>query len=183
MFNSPFDSFHNTVAEAKQEGEQLDRLLTISTPRERQLVAVMALVLSMLMAWLFFGDVARSLAVNGVVVGPSKVMHEGNQSVQALIWIESEAASHFKAGMPAAIDLGMADREADSLEGRVVTISALPSSEDLTGLESAVPVTVHRIDIALDASLDIASLAGRKCRVVIELGRQSPAAFLRMRRS
>lgn len=183
MFNSPFDSFHNTVAEAKQEGEQLDRLLTISTPRERQLVAVMALVLSLLMAWLFFGDVARSLAADGVVVGPSKIVHEGNQSVQALIWIESEVAAHFKAGMPAAIDLGMADREADSLEGRVVTISALRPSEDLEGFESAVPVTVHRVDIALDTSRNIASLAGRKCRVVIELGGQTPVDFLRMRRS
>ena len=183
MFNSPFDSFHNTVAEAKQEGEQLDRLLTISTPRERQLVAVVALALSILTAWLFFGDVARSLAVDGVVVGPGKVANEGNQSVQALIWIESDVASRFKTGMPAAIDLGAADRDADTLEGKVVTISAVPSSKGLTGFESAVPVTVHRVDIALDASLDIASLAGSKCRVVIEVGRQSPVAFLRMRRS
>ena len=183
MFNSPFDSFHNTVAEAKQEGEQLDRLLTISTPRERQLLVVIALVLSILTAWLFLGDAARSLAVDGVVVGPGKVAHEGNQSVQALIWIESEVESHFKAGMPATIALGMADREAETLEGKVVTISAVPSSEGLTGFESAVPVTVHRVDIALDASLDIASLAGSKCRVVIKLGRQSPVAFLRMRRS
>ena len=46
MFNNPFDSFHNTVAEAKQEREQLDRLLTISTPRERLLVAAIALLLA-----------------------------------------------------------------------------------------------------------------------------------------
>ena len=183
MFNSPFDSFHDTVAEAKREGEQLDRLLTISTPRERLLVAIIALVLSILTVWLLFGGVARSLAVDGVVVGPGKSSIEGSQSVQALIWIESEVASHFKAGMPAAIDLGIADQEADTLAGRVVTISAVPSSPALAGFESAVPVSVHRVDIALDANLDFATLGGRKCRVVIELGKESPVGLLRIGRS
>ena len=183
MFNSPFDSFHNTVADAKRDGEQLDRLLTISTPRERLLVAIIALVLSILTGWLFFGDVGRSLAVDGVVVGPGKSSIEGSQSVQALIWIDSEFASHFRAGMPAAIDLAMADRKTDTLDGKVVTISAVPSSEGLTGFASAVPVSVHRVELALDASLDLATLAGAKCRVVIELGRQSPVRLLRMRRS
>ena len=43
MFNSPFGSFQDTVAAAKEEREQLDRLLTISTPRERLLVAAASL--------------------------------------------------------------------------------------------------------------------------------------------
>ena len=50
MFNSPFNSFHDTVAEAKEEREQLDRLLTISTPRERLLVAAIGLLLIALRA-------------------------------------------------------------------------------------------------------------------------------------
>ena len=57
MFNNPFDSFHNTVAQAKEEREQLDRLLTISTPRERLLLGVIVLSLVVLAAWLFFGNV------------------------------------------------------------------------------------------------------------------------------
>ena len=70
MFNNPLDSFHNTVAEAKEEREQLDRLLTISTPRERLLVGVIAALLVILAVWLFFGTVSRSVAVNGVLVEP-----------------------------------------------------------------------------------------------------------------
>ena len=183
MFSNPFDSFHNTVAEAKQEREQLDRLLTISTPRERLLVAVIALLLLVLAAWLFLGSVTRSLAIDGVLVEPGEELLEGNRSLHALIWVESDVAPHFKAGMPALVELDMADGQAATLDGRVATISALPLSQGLAAFESQVPVSVHRVEIALDTSLDVASLAGRDCRIIIELGRQPPVALFRMRRS
>ena len=183
MFNGPFESIDNTVAEAKREREQLDRLLTISTPRERLLVAGIALLLFVLAAWLFFGSVGRSLAVDGVLVEPGNTSAAGNSSVQALIWVESDVAPYFKAGTPAVIELGLADGEAGTLDGRVATISAVPLSGRLAALESAAPMSVHRVDIELDARLDFTSLASRECRIVIELGRQSPVALLRMRRS
>ena len=112
MFNNPFDSFHNTVAEAKEEREQLDRLLTISTPRERLLVAVIALLLFILAAWLFFGSMARSLAVDGVLVEPGENLLEGNRTVQVLVWARSDVAPHIKAGMPAVIELEKSDGQA-----------------------------------------------------------------------
>ncbi len=183
MFNNPFDSFHNTVAEAKQEREQLDRLLTISTPRERLLVALIALLLSILVAWLFVGDVTRSLAVAGVLVEPGEDSLEGSRSVQALIWIESDVAPHFKVGMPSVLELEMADGGPDTLDGTVARISAVPQPEALAAFESVVPVSVHRVDIALDRSLDFASLASTECRLVIELGGQSPVELLLARRS
>ena len=183
MFNNPFDSFHNTVAEAKQEREQLNRLLTISTPRERLLVAVIALLLSILATWLFFGSVTRSLAVAGVLVEPAENLLEGSRSVQALIWVESDVAPHFKVGMPSVLELEMADGEADTLDGQVTTISAVPFPEGLAAFESLAPVSMHRVDIALDASLDFASLASKECRIVIELGGQSPVELLLTRRS
>ena len=182
MFNNPFDSFHNTVAEAKEEREQLDRLLTVSTPRERLLVAVIALSLFVLAGWLFFGDVPRSIAVNGALVQASENPPESSRSVQALVWVESDVGVHIKAGMPAAIELKMADGGAGLLDGKVTTIAALPLSEGLAAFESTAPVSAYRVDIKLDKSHDPASLAGRECRIVIELGRQSPVALLRMRR-
>ena len=69
VFNNPFGSFQHTVAEAKEEREQLDRLLTISTPRERLLVVLIALLLLIFSAWLFFGNVSRTVAVEGVIAG------------------------------------------------------------------------------------------------------------------
>ncbi len=173
VFNNPFDSFHNTVAEAKEEREQLDRLLTISTPRERLLVAAIALFLLILVGWLFFGNVSHSLAIKGVLVEASK----GGRSLQALVWIERDVAPQIEAGMAAAIELGGADRGADALDGQVADISAIPQPEVLAAFASAAPVSVHRVVVSLDRNLDLASLAGEECRIAIELGRQSPIAL------
>ena len=178
MFNSPFDSFHNTVAEAKDEREQLHRLLTISTPRERLLVVGIALLLCILLAWLFFGSVARSLAVDGVLLEPGISSPEGNRSVQALVWIEGDVAEEIAAGVPVAMELNLAGGKSGTLDGVIETISPAPVSDELAAVASAAPVTVHRVDIALDESLDLASLAGSKCRILIELGSQAPVAFL-----
>ena len=182
MFNNPFDSFHNTVAEAKEEREQLDRLLTISTPRERLLVAVIALALVILAAWLLFGNVTRSLAVEGVLAEPSEAP-EGERSVQALVWVRSDIAPQIEAGTPVLIELAVEDGEADAVDGEVAAIAAVPLADVPATLESSAPLSVLRIDIALDEDLDFESLTARQCRIVIELGRQSPAALFGMRQS
>ncbi len=188
VFNNPFDSFHNTVAEAKEEREQLDRLLTISTPRERLLVVGIALLSVILVAWLFLGSViARTVTLEGVLVPPAQTQsgseNSGSKkSVQAIVWIERGAASQIGAGMPAAIELETADGDAETFDGEIAAISAVPSSKVLEALGPTAPVSAHRIVVSLGKSLDIESLASRKCRIVVELGRQSPVALLRTRR-
>ncbi len=183
MFNNPFDSFHDTVAEAKEEREQLDRLLTISTPRERLLVGGVALLLFILAVWLVLGNVPRSVTVDGLLVATGGNPGAGGRSVQALVWLERDVAPSISAGMPAEIELTTTDGAADALGGEVVTITAVRMYDELAGVESAAPVSVHRVDIALAEGADLASLAGRECRIVIELGRQSPAAFFGMTQS
>ena len=183
MFNNPFDSFHNTVAEAKEEREQLDRLLTVSTPRERLLVWSIAVLLILLAAWLFLGSVTRSLAVDGVLVEPGADPNQGSRSVQALVWVESDVAMDIRSGMPAIIELTTADGGADVLEGEVFAVAAVPLSEDLAEFESTVRMFVHRVDITLDEDLDPAAIASNECRIVIQLGRQPPIALFGMRRS
>ena len=205
MFNNPLNSFHDTVAEAKEEREQLDRLLTISTPRERLLVVAIAVVLCVTLAWLFYGNVAHSIAVDGVLsasglveapagrveapagqveapAGQVEAPAEGSRSVQALAWIDGGIAPRIEAGMPVVIEPDPADGEPGALGGTVRAISAVPFAGALAAFESAATGSVHRIDIALEESLDPDSLAGRKCRIVIELGRQSPITLFRMRR-
>ncbi len=182
MFNNPFDSFHNTVVEAKEEREQLDRLLTISTPRERQLVAGIAILMLILAAWLLFGSVARSLAVDGVLVEPGVGVLEDTRTMQALVWTRGDVTAHIQAGMPVVIELHGVEGDADALHGTIASLTALSLFGGLAMVESAAPVSAHRIDILLDERLALASLAGRECRIVIELGRQSPLARLRTRR-
>ena len=181
MFNNPFDSFHNTVAEAKEEREQLDRLLTVSTPRERLLVSGIALLLIALAVWLFFGSVARSLTVNGVLVEPGEGSGEGGGSVQALVWVASDVAMDIGPGMPAVIQLATADGDPGTLDGEVVSITAVPLSEDMAEFESTVRMFVHRVDIAIGESIDPAVVSGSECRIVIELGNQPPIALFGMR--
>ena len=184
MFSHPFDSFHNTVAEAKEEREQLDRLLTVSTPRERLLLAGIALLLIVLAAWLFFGSVARSVAVDGVLVEPVENSGGGARSVRALVLVDSELALEVEAGMPAVIELASADGELETLEGEVAAAPSVSSPEFLAAMESTSPVTIfHHVEIALDEEPAPASLPGREVRIVIDLGRQPPAALFGMRRT
>ena len=186
MFSNPFDSFHNTVAEAKEEREQLDRLLTVSTPRERLLLAGIAVLLIVLAAWLFFGSVARSLTVDGVLVESAENSGEAALSVQALVLVDSELALEVEAGMPAVIELATTDGELEMLGGEVAVAPSVSSPEFLEAMEmdSMSPVTIfHHVEIALDEELDPASLPGREVRIVIDLGRQPPAALFGMRRT
>ena len=175
MFNNPFDSFHNTVAEAKEEREHLDRLLTISTPRERLLVAAIAVLLIILAVWLFFGSVTRSLAVGGVLVEPGENALGQQQSLQAIVVVEPRVASQINAGMPAVLELVMADLQVVTLDGEIATIAPVASSEGM--LEFASPTPAYRIELALDEGLDVASRAVT-VRIVIDLGRQSPVELL-----
>ena len=183
MFNNLFDSFHDTVAEAKEEREQLNRLLMISTPWERLLVAVISLLMFMLAAWLVFGNVSRNVVVDGILVEPAEVVIAGDRSVQVLAWVESEIAPTIGAGMPAVIELVSADGKHDEFGGEITAVSAVPLSEELSDLEVSVPVFVRRVDIVLDEALDLSSFTSRECRVVVSLGKQSPLDLLNMRRS
>ncbi len=183
MFNNPFNSFHDTVAEAKKEREQLDRLLTVSTPRERLIVATIALVLVVFSAWLFFGNVTRSLAVDGVIVGYGENLSEDNRSVQVLIWTKGDAARDIHTKLPIVLELDTTDGEVVKFDGRITKFSSEALSEGLAMFESKAPVSVHRVDVALDEIHEFSSLTDTKCRIVIQIGSQPPIALFRVKRS
>lgn len=178
MFNNPLNSFHDTVAEAKDEREQLDRLLTISTPRERLLIVVIAIFLALFTAWLLLGNAARSLAVDGVVVGPGDNLSQNRPAVQVLIASKTEDVSHFKVGTSAQIELSLSDGKVKTLVGEVISITAAHLSEDLAAFDSSVPLSLHRINMSIDEILDFASISGLKCRIVFQLEEQSPISVL-----
>ena len=177
MFNNPFDSFHNTVAEAKEERERLYRLLTISTPRERILVAGIALLVLLLAAWLGLGGVTRTVGVAGVLVEPSGAAPEGSRRLEALVWVPRDVAPQLAPGMRVAVQFAMTDGEADTRGGQIAKVAAVPYSGPFAGLEAAAPVSAHRLDIALDEGPDVHAGAGNRCRITIELGRQSLVAL------
>ena len=174
MFNNPFDSFHDTVAKAKEEREELDRLLTISTPSERVLVGAIAVFMLVLAAWLFLGSVSGSVTVWGAQVERVEGPSAGNRSLQAVAWIDSDLAAQIVAGLPITIELITADGATSPHGGEVVNVSSVPSPEGVPTLD--LQGSHHRIEIVLDEDLDAAPLAGALHNIIIEI-EQSPAAL------
>ena len=103
--------------------------------------------------------------------------------MQALVWVRSDVAPQIEPGVPVLIELAAGDGDAQALDGEVAAIAAVPLADVPATLESSAPLAVLRVDIALDEGLDLGSLATQQCRIVIELGRQSPAALFGMRQS
>lgn len=183
MFDNPFDSFHKTVGKAKKERERLDRLLTISTPGELALVAVTGVVLLLFATWLFFGAVSRSVTVEGVLMEAGERSPGDNSSLKTVVWLERDLWRQIEAGMRASLEVEMTDGQTRSHEGVVSGFAAAPPAGGTAPFESAAPVTMHRLHIALDQGQEFASADGPACRIVIELGRQSPLAFFVRRQS
>ena len=60
------------AAEAKNERERLDRLLTITAPHERLALGCIALVVLAFAGWVLFGSVVRSVTLEGVLIAPGE---------------------------------------------------------------------------------------------------------------
>lgn len=180
MPNNPFDSFHDIVAEAKAEREQLDRLLTFSTPRERLLVAAIGVLLAALAGWLVVGSVPRVIALQGALVEPGDFQSGSTRSLQAVVWIEPDVATHLYAGLPVKVLVPVSGGRREALDG---TVAAAPVAGAGAEFAPPLPVSALPIDISLNDDLDFASLTGRECRIVFEIGRQPPVALFGMGRS
>lgn len=181
MFNNPFGSFQDSVAAAKEDREQLDRLLTISTPHERLLVAVIGVLSTVLAAWLFFGDVARNLTVDAVLVEPVESRQADGRTMHALAWIDREFEPQVRDGLPAVVRLAGKEGEVATIGGEIREISAAPLSGRWAEFETSAPISVHQVKIVLDNDPDIEIPAGTKFGISIDVGRHSPIALLRMR--
>lgn len=181
VFNNPFGSFQDSVAAAKEEREQLDRLLTISTPRERVLVAVIGAFSLLLAAWFFFGDVARNVTVDAILVEPGNDLPTNSPSLHALAWIEKSVESQVRVGLPAVVRLTGANGEDRTFEGEIGEISTAGLSGQLAEFALLAPVSVHLVKVMLADDLDVEIDAGTQGEIVIEVGRHSPIALLRMR--
>ena len=181
MFSHPLNSFQDTLAQAKEEREQLDRLLRISTPRERFLLASIALLVFFLAVWVLFGQVTRTAVVNGILVQPDESRFEGALFVSALIWNDAGLQANTMPGLPATVELIRANGAVETFAGRIADVSPVSLTEEFAALESAVAVSASRFVIELDAAPSTAPVAGIQCRVVIELDSHSALELLRMR--
>ena len=177
MFNNPFGSFHDMVAEAKEEREQLDRLLTVSSPRDSVAVLAVALAVLLLGMWLALGSVSRSLTFDGVVLGAGVVAPDGTRSVQALVSVARDATAEVDAGAAVAVHVQTVASPA-TLTGTVTALEAASPAGGLAEFAAKVPVGLYRMDVELASAVDFASLVGAPCKVVVELPGKAPAALV-----
>lgn len=67
--------FLQEAANSRNKRQQLDYLLRVTAPHERMILAGIGLVMMVLMAWVLFGSIVRSVAIDGVLMEPG-VRHE-----------------------------------------------------------------------------------------------------------
>ncbi len=65
MFNNPF---REEAAASRNERQQLNRLLRVTAPRERVILAGIGLVLAGFVAWALFGSIVHRVAFDGVMI-------------------------------------------------------------------------------------------------------------------
>ena len=67
MFDSPF---RQEAVAGRNQRQQLDRLLRITAPHERYILAGIGLILLAFVAWVLFGSIVRSATIDGVLIEP-----------------------------------------------------------------------------------------------------------------
>lgn len=183
FLNNPFAPVQDVVAEAKKERAQLDRLLKISTPREVVLVLVTGLVILLLGIWLFFGDVTRTLAIQGVVVPPGEQEQMNVRSLHAVVWLQANVLDEIKIGTPVSIEVELADGTLGHLTGKIDTLAPVALPKWYASVAPKAPVIMQRAVVALEDSLGPEFFAVRECRILADLGKRAPITLFGLEQS
>ena len=122
MFNS---LFRQEAAASKNERQQLDQLLRITSPHERIVLAGIGVVLMGFVVWAFFGSIVRGVTFDGVLIEPGArhelVSSEPGHLVEFLV----APGDRIAAGTPVARQsVPELDREAGILRDRVDLLEA-----------------------------------------------------------
>ena len=296
LFANPL---HEIAAEAKNEREQLDRLLTVTAPHERLTLGCIGLVVFAFAGWFLFGSVERSVTLDGVLIEPgarhtavtaepgrileylvapgdrvragqavarqsvpdlerelaalrervdllrsqvgpaggdgsalqpllaeaeaallrmearravrqtivsgpagvvaalsatpgsflpagtgvARIRETAGRPFEAVLRVDRSSARRIRPGMEATVEVGLPDGTTQRLNGTVARSTAGPLPDWLAGLNPAVPVSSHRVDIVVDAASRLSAADGAACRIRVELGRHAPVALFLAGRS
>ena len=178
MFEDPFEPYSDIVAQAKEEREQLDRLLTVSTSRERLLIAACGFSLLALVGWLFMGNVARNVALDGVLIDAGGETAAASRTLGALVRLEPDIAMRLGPGTTVVVELPGADGDAVRIVGEIVEFAAVAATGGASERGFVGAAAPHKLEISLGGEIDGFALDGSECRIVVNLGEYSPASLL-----
>lgn len=177
MFNNPLESFHETVAEAKADREQIDRLLTISTRGERLLFASVFFVLVVLTVWIVFGVVDRNVVAKGTLSEHPKTYDRDTPIMKLDVWLSAKMGREVKIGMPVVIKPRADQVRFEPIRGDIRSIQSSNLSKDLINAGQALSV-VRRIEIIVEPNVEVTPHLDDELLVIIRLGEQSPLELI-----
>lgn len=182
LFNNPLSSFHEQVAEAKEEREQNSLLLVVSTPHEKLILVAVVIIGLVMAAWLAFGSVNQSLSLKNVVLHSMGSTDSNDQDIaryQTLLPLRQDVAEKINTGTKVEfVPMIFNDLETRALEGEVIEIMPLDAD-----LKSSGSTTFFVVDLSLPVALMREGMMGQALegRLAIGLGYQTPAALLGLR--
>ncbi|MYD43972.1 MAG: hypothetical protein F4W90_08785 [Gammaproteobacteria bacterium] len=165
MFDNPFDSFHNAVAQAKDDREQLDKLLTISTPHERLLIGVIAVVLVVFATWLYFVKVPHSIPINGILYFPEDGDSPANAATVTNVlvqnaWLNQADRQLLDVGLKATMQVATNKGQLIEVEGNINEINALPHQSATPSAK--IPPELGLYQISYRINDDLATIVTRE---------------------
>ena len=89
-------------APARDQSEYFDRLLRVSAPHERIVLAGVSLALLAFVVWLFFGGMARTVTVDGILIAPGERHMAASVETGQLLEYLVSPGDHVKAGQEVA---------------------------------------------------------------------------------
>ncbi len=177
MFNNPY---REQAIEASANRQQLDRLLRVTAPRERIVLTAVGLILVGVIAWVFFGSMARGVERDCVLLAPWRQTAAAvprDLNPQAIMFAAPRVARLLQPGMQASVEVQLTDGATRRLEGSVSAITAGRSRVGDLATDADADFT-RLIAISLPSASDLDLPDGTPCRARIVHGRYSPATLL-----
>ncbi|MCY3862008.1 MAG: hypothetical protein OXG30_06085 [bacterium] len=190
MFNNPF---REQAIAASANRQQLDRLLRVSAPHERIALGAVGLILVGISAWVVFGDMARAVTGDCVLLVPGP--HDEavtsapgypttgdaqDRRLQATLFAAPRVAGFLQPGMSASVEVQLSDGAIHQMEGSVSAIAAgwSPVGDLVPSAATAAADPMRRIEINLPPASELDLAHGTPCRARIVHGRYSIATLL-----
>lgn len=119
--------FRKVSVERLSSPEQLDQLMTITSPRGWISLLGVFCLLAVLVLWGIFGTITTKIEANGIMARGSRVSAKG---LQAVLYLPFNQGKQVSPGMKVQIASDKANSEQGFVWGRVTSVSPYPVSDE-----------------------------------------------------
>ena len=169
MLDNPWDS----AAVQRHKKREVEKLLIVSAPRERVVLAYLALFVLAVTSLVAAGSFDRTISLDGIFyrAAPDRVL-------RVALRVAPTLGQSIRPGIVARIEIVAPGGTTLQFEGETAVPVATALPEELAARLPWPSDGARRIDVAIAATDAPAVPEGTMCRVNISLGRQSIASIL-----